>query len=535
MRVSHVSKTFESPLEPFVTMRERVAGGFRTHEKQVLNCLDDVSFEVRRGECFGIAGRNGSGKSTLLRCISQIYRFDTGSIDVQGNVAALLDLTGCFNPDLGARENVMLNGVIRGLSRREARRRTDEILDFAELGEFADMKVRNFSAGMSMRLGYAIASHVEADVLVVDEALAVGDDNFREKCFAHLQRLKDGGGTVLFVTHRMDELERFCDRALLLDRGRVRAVGDPSEIAREYERVNEGARPSPSIADETPEEAARLASRRASSAHDHQPLLRRGRQMAEQAFTMAQVEFKLHYQESALGYVWAALRPLMLFGVLYFVLSQVVSFGRGVQHYPVYLLTAIVLWTFFSEATSNALPSMVRNAALLRTVRFPNPVVPLATVMLALFNLGVNFVAVMAFVFISGIRPELSWLELPLLVILLASLATGASLFVAAAFVRFRDIGQIWTVTLQMLFYASPILFVSARYPESVRDVLAASPLAALFTQVRHAFIDPASSSATGLSGFWLGLVAPLVIGLCVAALGVWNFRRESPQMAERL
>jgi ABC-type polysaccharide/polyol phosphate transport system ATPase subunit/ABC-type polysaccharide/polyol phosphate export permease len=530
-----VSKTFESPLEPFVTMRERVAGGFKAREKQVLNCLEDVSFEVRRGECFGIAGRNGSGKSTLLRCISQIYRFDTGSIDVDGNVAALLDLTGCFNPDLNARENVMLNGVIRGLSRREARRRTDEILDFAELSQFADMKVRNFSAGMSMRLGYSIASHVEADVLVVDEALAVGDDNFRAKCFAHLQRLKDGGGTVLFVTHRMDELERFCDRALLLDGGRVRAVGEPGEIAREYERVNEGARPSAPIEGETEEEAARMASRKATSAHDALPLRRRMHQMGEQAFTMAQAEFKLHYQESALGYVWAALRPLMLFGVLYFVLSQVVSFGRGVHHYPVYLLTAIVLWTFFSEATSNALPSMVRNAALLRTVRFPKPVVPLATVMLALFNLGVNFVAVMAFVFISGITPAISWLEVPVLVVLLAALASGASLFISAAFVRFRDIGQIWTVSLQLLFYASPILFVSARYPESVREVLSASPLATVFTQVRHAFIDPTSASATGLNGFWLGLVAPLAVGGLVLTLGIRYFRHESPQMAERL
>jgi ABC-type polysaccharide/polyol phosphate transport system ATPase subunit len=233
-------KTFRIPHQQYHTLKERALHPFRSRTYDELHALNDVSLQVGVGEFFGIVGRNGSGKSTLLKCLAGIYRLDRGQMGIDGRLSPFIELGVGFNPELAARDNVIINAVMMGLSRDEARRRFDEILAFAELEEFVDLKLKNYSSGMAVRLGFATATQVDAEILLVDEVLAVGDASFQQKCFEVFHRLKAEGKTILFVTHDMGLVERFCDRALLLERGRVLSVGDPREIGLLYNQVNFG-------------------------------------------------------------------------------------------------------------------------------------------------------------------------------------------------------------------------------------------------------------------------------------------------------
>ena len=236
--VQGLHKSFAMPSHQVHTLKERALHPFRRHGERRFEALRDVSFSVERGEFFGIVGRNGSGKSTLLKCLSRIYAADGGSMWVDGEVAAFIELGVGFNMDLGARDNIRLNGVMQGLTVREARRREDEIIAFAGLEEFVDMKIKNYSSGMLVRLGFSIMTHVDAEILIIDEVLAVGDAAFQQKCYDELHRIRDEGRTVLFVTHDMGAVERFCDRAMLIDKGEVVTIAEPHEVAEDYLRIS---------------------------------------------------------------------------------------------------------------------------------------------------------------------------------------------------------------------------------------------------------------------------------------------------------
>jgi ABC-type polysaccharide/polyol phosphate transport system ATPase subunit len=236
--VDGVSKTFRVPRDRVVTLKERALHPFRGTRYDTFEALRDVSFEVERGEWFGIVGRNGSGKSTLLKCIAGIYGTDSGRIALRGKLSPFIELGVGFNPNLRARDNVTINAIMLGLTPDEARARFDEVIEFAELGEFVELKLKNYSSGMHVRLAFAVMVQVEADVLLIDEVLAVGDAAFQQKCYDTLQAKRDEGRTVLFVTHDMHTVERTCDRALLLERGRIVDIGDPTAVAREYNRIN---------------------------------------------------------------------------------------------------------------------------------------------------------------------------------------------------------------------------------------------------------------------------------------------------------
>jgi ABC-2 type transport system ATP-binding protein len=206
--------------------------------RRTLRVLDGVTFEVRRGELFGIVGRNGSGKSTLLRVLGNIYGADGGRVRIDGSVAPFIELGVGFQPRMSARQNVALNGVLLGLGRREVRRRIDEVLAYAELEDFADVQLKNFSSGMRVRLAFASALQADPDIYLIDEILAVGDEAFREKCAAEFVTLKQRGKTILMVTHRSGVIGEQADRAMLLADGRIAGQGDPNEVLRVYrERI----------------------------------------------------------------------------------------------------------------------------------------------------------------------------------------------------------------------------------------------------------------------------------------------------------
>jgi ABC-type polysaccharide/polyol phosphate transport system ATPase subunit len=211
---------------------------FAAGDVRVLHALDGVSFDIRQGEFFGIVGRNGSGKSTLLKLLASIYRADAGTIRMAGRLAPFIELGVGFNPELTARENVILNGVMMGLTPKETRDRLDAVIEFAELEEFVDLKLKNYSSGMQVRLAFSVMLEADADVLLIDEVLAVGDAAFQQKCADAFHAMKAASKTIVLVTHEMGSVEEYCHRAMLINDGKVRHIGDPGEVGRHYLQLN---------------------------------------------------------------------------------------------------------------------------------------------------------------------------------------------------------------------------------------------------------------------------------------------------------
>jgi ABC-type polysaccharide/polyol phosphate transport system ATPase subunit len=236
--LDHVSKIYRRYSgRQFATLKSAILQRSLLREMQpseVLAALTDVSFRVPRGSTFGVVGRNGSGKSTALKVIAGITKPTSGTVRVDGRISALIELGAGFHPEISGRENVFINGMMLGLTRKEIEQRFDHIVDFAELRDFIDAPVKTYSSGMYMRLGFAVAVHVDPDVLLVDEVLAVGDEGFAHKCFDKFAEFKRRGKTILLVTHSLGLVERFCDEAVWLDHGRKTAEGDPKRVIGEY-------------------------------------------------------------------------------------------------------------------------------------------------------------------------------------------------------------------------------------------------------------------------------------------------------------
>ncbi len=241
IKVDGVSKTFKLPHEKQTSLKGLFVNlfrGKRRYEKQEV--LKDISFEVRKGEFFGIVGRNGSGKSTLLKLLAGIYTPDKGHIQVNGKLTPFIELGVGFNPELTGRENVFLNGALLGFNRKDMQAMYDEIVDFAELEKFMDQKLKNYSSGMQVRLAFSIAIRVNSEILVLDEVLAVGDEAFQRKCNEYFVSLKGSGKTVILVTHSMDAVRKYCNRAALIRSGELVMVGTSDDVANQYTEDNFG-------------------------------------------------------------------------------------------------------------------------------------------------------------------------------------------------------------------------------------------------------------------------------------------------------
>jgi ABC-type polysaccharide/polyol phosphate transport system ATPase subunit len=233
----HVSKHYSLSLQrqasDFKTMLLHLPR-FLSNARQPFVALDDVTLRVRRGESLGIIGPNGSGKSTTLRVMSRITPPTSGAVTVQGRISALLELGSGFHPQISGRENAILNAVLLGLTLQEARDVIPQIIDFSELGQFIDQPMRTYSSGMFFRLGFSVAVHVEPEILLIDEVLAVGDAEFQKKCMDHIHGLRRRGVTIVLVTHDMMSLPKFCDRGILLERGQVTDEGSPQQVVHNY-------------------------------------------------------------------------------------------------------------------------------------------------------------------------------------------------------------------------------------------------------------------------------------------------------------
>jgi lipopolysaccharide transport system ATP-binding protein len=248
IRVNHLSKEYRIGVAArHDTLRDQVAYGMRGLFKRGARpgpvartfwALEDISFEVKQGEVFGIIGHNGAGKSTLLKILSRITEPTRGAADIYGRVGSLLEVGTGFHPELTGRENIYLNAAMLGMRRAEIRRRLDEIIEFSGIGEFLDTPVKRYSSGMYVRLAFSVAAHLEPEILIVDEVLAVGDSSFQQKCLGKMEQVSRGGRTVLIVSHNLPIIENFCQRALLLSKGRIAQLGEAKRVVETYAGMN---------------------------------------------------------------------------------------------------------------------------------------------------------------------------------------------------------------------------------------------------------------------------------------------------------
>ncbi|MGH2867356.1 MAG: ABC transporter permease [Solirubrobacteraceae bacterium] len=263
------------------------------------------------------------------------------------------------------------------------------------------------------------------------------------------------------------------------------------------------------------------------------------RRFVELTMTLARSEFKLRYFGSALGYVWSLMRPLLFFGVLYLFFTNIIRFGAGIPHYGVYLLTSIVLWNFFAEATGGSVNCLITREPLVRKIRFPRMVIPLSVSLTATFNLGMNAIVVVIFALLNGVTPTVRWLEMIPIALAFIVFATGIGMLLSAAYVRYRDVAPIWEVLLQAWFYCSPIMYLASsaahRFGTSFAHYALINPVGLLLTQMGHAFIGgshfPAALTAASLPSF----VAGLAIMVIIFFWGLIYFTREAPRVAENL
>ena len=231
--VEHVYKSFNVFYDKTNTIKEKILF-WNKSKKEVRDILKDINLEIKKGEVVGLIGVNGSGKSTLLKLMTKIIYPNKGKLETKGKLTSLLELGAGFHPDFSGRENIYFNASIFGLTRKEIDERLEQIIDFSELKDFIDNPVRTYSSGMYMRLAFSVAINVDADILLIDEILSVGDQHFQEKCFQKLEELKSQGKTIVFVTHGMDSVKRFCTRAVWLHKGEIKMDADTETVVQKY-------------------------------------------------------------------------------------------------------------------------------------------------------------------------------------------------------------------------------------------------------------------------------------------------------------
>lgn len=237
IKVDHVYKSFNIYYDRANTLKERVLFWTRNKRREKREILKDINLEIKKGETVALIGVNGSGKSTLLKLMTQIIFPNKGTIETHGKLTSLLELGAGFHPDFSGRENIYFNSSIFGLTKKEIDKRLNQIIEFSELQDFIDNPVRTYSSGMYMRLAFSVAINVDADILLIDEILSVGDQHFQEKCFKKMRELREQGKTMVFVTHSMDSVRNLCDRAIWLYDGQVRMDGNTQEVIDEYLKV----------------------------------------------------------------------------------------------------------------------------------------------------------------------------------------------------------------------------------------------------------------------------------------------------------
>ncbi len=395
------------------------------------------------------------------------------------------------------------------------------------------MQLGTYSSGMQVRLAFSTSFQVDAEVLLFDEVLAVGDELFKNKCMDTFERLIARGHTIIYVTHALDTVSAFADRVLLLERGRAVALGEPEAVLEEYARRNREHEDSQAAAP-APVETTGVEVPEYPEAKGGGEGISRLRRFADITLVLARAEFKLRYLDSLIGYVWSLVQPLLLFLVLYFVWVELFDPGGGVPHYELALLLGVALFTFFSEATGHALTSLVGKGTMLRKIPFSPLALPLASVLTSFYVYGVTLLIALGFILASGVEPSLKWLEMVPVLALLLVYTVGVSLLLSLLYVGIRDIEQIWTVLLRLTFFLTPVFYPIEFAPENLQQWLMLNPLAVVTVEARHVLVDPTAPSALDAAGAAVLASSCAVVAALIGA-GVWLYRKQARQVAERI
>lgn len=365
IKVEAVSKNFVLPHEKISSIKGMFTGAIKKRSKKVAetqHALKDISFEIKKGEFFGIVGRNGSGKSTLLKILAGIYQPTSGTTVTHGKLVPFIELGVGFNPELTGRENVYLNGAMLGFSKKEVEAMYQDIVTFAELERFMDQKLKNYSSGMQVRLAFSMATRAQADVLLVDEVLAVGDADFQRKCFSYFKQLKQQKKTVVFVSHDMNAVREYCDRSLLIDNSEVKLIGTPQKIAGEYAKLfiqdSQSSGTSESSQERWGEGSARVTEPKIRVLNDHKEV--------SLEFT---VDCARDVEDPIIGYYYVNEQGQQICGTNTLILDHEVAPFRAGKKYPV----KFTMENIFSDGLYYVTPAILSNGGAVVVDWWVNP------------------------------------------------------------------------------------------------------------------------------------------------------------------
>lgn len=469
-----------------------------------VEALRHVNLKLESGECLGLIGHNGSGKSTLLKVIAGILVPKEGQIYRHGRMTSLIELGAGFDPELSGIENIVLACSLAGLSLKEIEADMESIIDFAELKDVIHRPVKTYSSGMYARLGFACATVRDPEVILIDEVLAVGDENFQKKCFTRLQELKSKGRSMVLVSHDMSTIQSFCDHVGVLNKGQLVFYGEPEKGIQCYRDLFKDNTP---LKEEIPFEFGEYIGDTV-----HTGKIQEFKKNLQIISLMVKKDLKIRYRNSFLGYLWSMLNPLLMMTVLGVVFTKFMSFELP---YPyLFFLSGILPWNFFSQSLSSGIHSIVNNTALLKKVAIPTYIFPVVTVMAVFVNMIFAMVPYTAVALFSGMN-IVSFLMFPIMAIIFFFFVTGCTLILSTINVFFRDIGHMLESILQIVFYATPIVYPITRIPESLVKYFALNPLAIYINAIRSSLYiyEIPTLEQWALIGIW---------ALVVFVLGFW-------------
>ena len=460
--VKHVYKTFNIYMDKANSLKEKMLFWNR-NKKEKREVLKDINLTIKNGEAVALIGVNGSGKSTLLKLMTKIIYPNKGEIITNGKLTSLLELGAGFHPDFSGRENIYFNASIFGLTRKEIDKRIDQIIEFSELGSYIDNPVRTYSSGMYMRLAFAVAINVDAEILLVDEILAVGDQHFQEKCIAKMKELKEQGKTMVRRIYKGDII--------------MKLIKD---------------------------------------LYNYRELLK----------TNITKDIGGKYKHSFLGILWSFVNPLLQIIVYAFVFQIILK--SDIPNYAVYLCCGLIPWQYFSSVVLRGAAIMIDNGNIIKKVYFPREILPISLVTSEGVNFLISTLIILGFVIFGGIglSPYILW-YIPIVAIQYL-VSIGVAFIVSSLTVYFRDLLHILGILMQLLFYATPIVYAINAVPSQLQWIVRINPMSYLIDGYRNIFYNKTAPD-------FQGLLIALAMGIALTIIGFLIFKKLEKRFAEEL
>ena len=502
--VDHVYKSFDIYMDKANSLKEKMLFWNR-NRKEKREVLKDINLTIKNGEAVGLIGVNGSGKSTLLKLMTKIIYPNKGKIITNGKLTSLLELGAGFHPDFSGRENIYFNASIFGLTKKQIDSRLDNIIEFSELGAYIDNPVRTYSSGMYMRLAFAVAINVDADILLVDEVLAVGDQHFQEKCIAKMKELKEQGKTMVFVTHSLGTVKDFCNRAIWLNQGEIQMDGEPDPVIDAY---------------------LKATTQNSEERNNQINLVKDLYNYRELLKTNIKKDVGGKYKNSVLGVLWSFINPLLQIAVYALVFQVILK--SDIDNYTVYLCCGLIPWQYFSSVVLRGAATIIDNGNIIKKVYFPREILPISVVTSEGVNFLISTIIILGFVIFGGIGLSWNILWYFLIFIIQFIVSIGVAFIVSSLTVYFRDLQHLLGIFMQLLFYATPIVYAISSVPAGLQWIVKINPMSYLIEGYRAIFYNRTMPD-------FQGLLIALAMGIVLCLIGYFVFKKLEKKFAEEL